>query len=142
MVDMAQGLDLCKICNRQVLDNGQCLYCTTNEALDLKGFAPDATLEPPPADKIITLVEISSGRTFRLDSARSRIGRDPKAHIVIDDVYTSRHHAFITYEEGQYWIEDLGSKNGSRLNGAHILEREVLTLGDTLTIGHTDFRVE
>jgi len=137
---MPQALGICAICNRQVLDNGQCLYCTTAEALEVDSLLSEA-YTCPPADKVITLVEVASGRTFVLDSGKVRIGRDPKELVVLDDPYVSRHHAFIVYEDHQYWVVDLGSKNGSQLNGAHILDREVLSRGDTLTIGHTDFQV-
>jgi hypothetical protein len=137
---MPQALGICAICSRQVLDNGQCLYCTTAEALEVDSLLSEAYTCPPP-DKVMKLVETSTGRIFVLDTGRVRIGRDPKELVVLDDPYVSRHHAFIVYEEDQYWIVDLGSKNGSLLNGAHILEREALSPGDTLTIGHTDFQV-
>lgn len=138
---MTQALGICALCNRQVLDNGQCLYCTTTEALEIDDLLT-AAVNVPPADKVVTLVQITNGRRFVLDAGRVRIGRDPKGFIVLDDPYVSRNHAFIIYEEDCYWVVDLGSKNGSKLNGAHILEREALNIGDTVTIGHTDFRVE
>src|SRR5687767_8851637 len=108
---MSVDLKTCTICKRQVLDNGQCLYCTTNEALDLRELIPDHLLQPPPPEKFRKLIQSTSGESYNLDSPRLRIGRDVKCQIVMDDLYVSRHHAFITYEDGNFWIEDLGSKN-------------------------------
>lgn len=127
-----------------MLDNGQCLFCTTSDALDLRELVPDSALTPPPPDKTITLVEMDGTmRSFALNTPRVRIGRDPHCQISLaDDVYVSRHHAFITFEDGNWWIEDLGSKNGTLVNRAHILDRELLNAGDVITIGHTQFRVE
>jgi pSer/pThr/pTyr-binding forkhead associated (FHA) protein len=132
----------CKICNRQVLENGQCLYCTTSEALNLRSLVPDHLLEPPADENFLKIIEVETGREFPLDQARVRIGRDPRNQVVIDDLYVSRNHAFITFEDGKFWVEDLGSKNGTKLNGAHIVDREVLNSGDLLTVGHAEFRVE
>jgi pSer/pThr/pTyr-binding forkhead associated (FHA) protein len=139
---MTEQLALCSKCNRQLLGDGQCLYCTTTDALDLHAIVSESKLSPPPQEHVLTLMELDGGRRFTLDTARARIGRDPKNQICLDDVYVSKQHAFITYEEGRYWLEDLGSKNGTKLNGAHILDREVLSRGDIVTIGRSDFRVE
>lgn len=139
---MTEGLALCSKCNRQLLGDGQCLYCTTTDALDLHAIVADSKLSPPEAENVLTLVDLENGRQFKLDTPRARIGREPKNHICLDDVYVSKQHAFITYEDGQYWVEDLGSRNGTKLNGAHILDREVFHRGDTVTFGRSDFRVE
>jgi len=139
---MSEDLDYCSVCHRQLLGSGQCLYCTTSEALELRQLTPDQLLPLPPAEAVLTLVELETGQRFELSAARTRIGRDRRHQVVLDDLYVSRHHAFITFEEGQYWVEDLGSKNGTKLNGSHILDREILRAGDMLTVGRTDFRVE
>ncbi|HEY9870663.1 MAG TPA: FHA domain-containing protein [Candidatus Obscuribacterales bacterium] len=125
------------------MDNGRCLYCTTGEALGLRRIVPDRALRPPLDHEQIALVELNSGRFYRLVSPRTRIGRDPRNQIVVEnDVFVSRLHAFITFEEGTYWVEDTGSTNGTKLNGSYILEREPLASGDMLTIGQSDFLVQ
>ena len=139
---MTESLALCKKCNRQLLDDGQCLYCTTTDTLDLHEIISESRLSPPPPEEVLTLTDLENGRTFRLETARSLVGRDPRNHICLDDVYVSKQHAFLTFEEGKFWVEDLGSKNGTKLNGAHILDREILSRGDTLTFGRSEFRVE
>jgi len=140
---MTEGTGRCPLCQEALMEDGQCLYCTTFEALAGKQPPPEGLLKAPPAGEAITLVENENGARYDVTSARVRIGRDPSNQIRIqDDVYVSRHHAFITFQEGHWWIEDLGSRNGTLLNDAHILQREMLTPGDKLTIGHTLFRVE
>jgi pSer/pThr/pTyr-binding forkhead associated (FHA) protein len=140
---MTEGTGICPLCQEALMDDGQCLYCTTFEALTSKPPTAEGLLKAPPDGETITLVESENGTRFAVKSARVRIGRDPSNQIIIrDDVYVSRHHAFITFEEGHWWIEDLGSRNGTLLNDAHILQREMLTPGDKLTIGHTLFCVE
>jgi pSer/pThr/pTyr-binding forkhead associated (FHA) protein len=125
------------------MDNGRCLYCTTGEALGLRRIVPDCALRPPLEQEQIALFELDSGRLYRLVSPRTRIGRDPRNQIVVEnDVFVSRLHAFITFEEGTYWVEDTGSTNGTKLNGSYILEREPLACGDVLTIGKSDFHVQ
>lgn len=125
------------------MDNGRCLYCTTGEALGLRRIVPDRALRAPLKHEQMVLVELNGGRFYRLVSPRTRIGRDRRNQIVLEnDVFVSRLHAFITFEEGTYWVEDTGSTNGTKLNGSYILEREPLTSGDVLTIGKSDFLVQ
>src|SRR5262245_21164067 len=93
-----EKLGTCHICRREVLDNGQCLYCTTGQALGLRALVPDNALMAPADEEVITLVEMARLERFQLEAPRTRVGRDPQNQIVLgDDVYASRHHAYITY---------------------------------------------
>ncbi len=140
---MTEGSSRCPLCREPLMEDGQCLYCTTFEALGSSPPTAEALLKAPEDGQVITLVESESGTSYPVKIARVRIGRDPSNQIVIrDDVYVSRHHSFITFEDGHWWVEDLGSRNGTLLNDAHILQREMLVPGDKLTIGHSQFRVE
>ena len=60
----------------------------------------------------------SQGRHDKKFNNNLTIGRDPKCDICIDDGSVSRRHAQVSYISGQGWIEDLGSANGTLLNGA------------------------
>lgn len=59
----------------------------------------------------------ASGREFLLKAGENLIGRDPSSDVLISDGTVSRRHACITIEENHAYIQDLGSTNGTRLNG-------------------------
>ncbi|MEU6060842.1 ATP-binding cassette domain-containing protein [Streptomyces sp. NPDC047097] len=70
-----------------------------------------------------------------------RIGRGPDNDLVLDDLTVSRSHAeLLVQSDGTYWIHDLGSHNGTFLNGRRI-EREAVRLAaeDIIGIGHSAF---
>lgn len=68
------------------------------------------------------------------------IGRAPDCDIVVQDVLASRTHARITPGPSGLMIEDLGSANGTFVNG-HRISRDVLGEGAVVTIGNSDFTV-
>ena len=72
------------------------------------------------------------------------IGRAPDAHVQLQDTFVSSHHARVEAETGGLVVEDLGSTNGTSVNGEEIAARKRLLLGtaDRLTIGDTVFLVE
>ena len=67
------------------------------------------------------------------------IGRAPKGDIFIDNPAVSFHHARVFSEAGIYYVEDLGSLNGTFLNGARVTKAP-LTHGDVLTVGKHSVR--
>lgn len=69
------------------------------------------------------------------------IGRALDCDIVLKDLLSSRMHVRFYMEEGEYIVEDLGSSNGSFLNGRRLLERTVVQNGDVLSIGQSKFYV-
>ncbi len=73
------------------------------------------------------------GSRFLLSSL-TLIGRDPVSDIFLDDVTISRKHAQISLEEERYVLEDLGSLNGTYVNGSSVV-RVVLDSSDEIQIG-------
>lgn len=69
-----------------------------------------------------------------------RIGRTPDNDIVVSDVLASRHHAQVSSRGAALVIEDLGSVNGTFVNGRRVSSAQ-LTDGDVVTIGNSDFVV-
>jgi pSer/pThr/pTyr-binding forkhead associated (FHA) protein len=70
------------------------------------------------------------------------IGREPANGVPLDrDTTASRRHAQISAEGGGYRIQDLGSANGTFVNGARVTE-SLLNPGDEVSIGGTRFRFE
>ena len=72
------------------------------------------------------------GHVLAVEKERVSIGRDARNDVAIaDDIISSFHAAIIREPDSSYWIEDLGSKNGTFLNGNRV-ERERLKEGDVL----------
>jgi pSer/pThr/pTyr-binding forkhead associated (FHA) protein len=66
------------------------------------------------------------------------VGRGENVQIRVDSSWASREHARIVVDAGCVTLEDLGSKNGTFLNGREVKEPEVLRHGDAIRIGRTD----
>jgi len=75
-----------------------------------------------------------AGETFHPEGERTTIGRSPDCEIFLDDVTVSRKHAVLTQRDDGFFIEDLGSLNGTFLN-RHRIESGQLNDGDELQIG-------
>lgn len=76
------------------------------------------------------------GTRFELTEPRMGIGRDPANAIQIHDTEVSRHHAEIRLHEHRHLLVDLGSSNGTYVNGRRITQAELAT-GDHIQIGRT-----
>lgn len=73
-------------------------------------------------------------------SEEVRIGRKNKNGIVLQDPFLSGEHARIYHKNGQYYLEDLGSTNGSYLNGRRLENGAVgICDGDRIRVGQLDF---
>jgi FHA domain/Protein of unknown function (DUF3662) len=87
------------------------------------------TLEGVPLDGVYSL------------ERRSRIGRSEESEIVLNDPSVSRAHAVVEVDGGEAVVRDLGSRNGTFLNGRRV-ESEALRDGDELRFGNTRMRFE
>jgi len=74
------------------------------------------------------------GESFPLDHDRMTIGRRPDADVFLDDVTVSRDHALLVRRSGDYYLDDLGSLNGTYVN-RHRIESHRLEDGDELQVG-------
>ncbi|MCS7050578.1 MAG: FHA domain-containing protein [Thermomicrobium sp.] len=63
------------------------------------------------------------------------IGRHPSCTIRLDDSFVSTEHAQLTWEHGRWWIADLKSTNGTRVNGRPVTAPTGLRYGDVIEIG-------
>ncbi|HEX3151707.1 MAG TPA: sigma 54-interacting transcriptional regulator [Gemmataceae bacterium] len=68
------------------------------------------------------------------------IGRSPKNRIVLADDLSSRDHAELAFAEGDWYARDLGSTNGTKVNGKVIRGEQALKSGDRLQMGNSRFR--
>ena len=75
------------------------------------------------------------GATYPLDVSQTSIGRDGSNTISINDAEVSRHHARMTLQGGKIVLEDLGSTNGTSVNGNRISGPHVLRPGEMVSFG-------
>jgi hypothetical protein len=75
-----------------------------------------------------------AGEAFLPAGERTRIGRSPDCDIFLDDVTVSRNHAVLVEREGQFYVEDQGSLNGTFVN-RHRIDSARLENGDELQVG-------
>ncbi len=70
------------------------------------------------------------------------LGRSPTNTIVITDSTASSEHALLLRKQGQWWLEDRRSRNGTTLNWVPTTEPVIVTNGDVIGIGSMFFRIE
>ena len=105
-----------------------------------------ATARPPVHSGrlvVIKSAELEEGTDFELDSAQLTVGRGGQNDVALrsDDYASARHARFEPRQDG-VWVQDLGSTNGTYLNGARLDRPRRLTHGDVVRVGETDLRYE
>src|SRR5579885_1752676 len=88
---------------------------------------------------LVTLQGPGAGRQYRLGDDPLVIGRDPGAAIHLDSGGVARQHARVIRVGDAYFIEDLGSRNGTFVNGRRVEGRAPLADGDRVQIA--DFAI-
>jgi pSer/pThr/pTyr-binding forkhead associated (FHA) protein len=119
---------------------------TASPAPDATGFhSPAAFSEAPRGVDAWLIAErggaLERGARFDLIGGLS-IGRSKEADVRIEDRYASGIHARVFSRDARYFVEDMGSTNGTLLNGATVSGEAELIDGDTVQIGDTEFRLE
>jgi len=94
--------------------------------------------EPEPTREVATLTV--DGKTHAITTPRTVLGRSRECELRLGDVNISRQHAEVLHEREAYWIVDLGSMNGTLVNGKRVA-RERLRDGDRIAIGSTEIVV-
>jgi pSer/pThr/pTyr-binding forkhead associated (FHA) protein len=93
--------------------------------------------EPAAAREVVTLT--LGDRSYPVASGTVVIGRSRECDIRVGDANVSRRHAEVREDGDSYWLVDLGSTNGTQLNGRRV-DRAKLSDGDTITLGSTTLR--
>ncbi len=103
-------------------------------------ISPDATIPNLSLNDQKGIAELvivrgpQSGEVFVLDIPEITIGRDPSCEVFLNDRTVSRRHAHLSLRDGKAFVEDLGSLNGTWVDGAIVSSGE-LHSGSSLQIG-------
>ena len=103
-------------------------------------YAPQQGGHGIPRHLVVTEGRLA-GTTLPLRAAGVLIGRNPECALVLDDDFASGRHARVFNRVGAWHAEDLGSTNGTFLDGARLTTAQPLRLGSTLRIGRTVIEV-
>ena len=98
--------------------------------------APPARPPAPPRTYLIVHRDAGPPMRFDLGGPLISIGRGAENDLILDDVQVSRHHAQLKLHQGAYSLTDMGSTNGSYVNGQRITEI-ALGPGDIIEVGGT-----
>jgi hypothetical protein len=90
-----------------------------------------------PAGRLV----LGDGRQIALSDATAIIGRMPDCAVALSDPQVSRHHAEISPSDQGFRIVDLGSTNGTQVNGV-VVKEQLLSDGDVIVVGATSIRFE
>jgi len=91
--------------------------------------------QPAPEGWLVLRTGPRTGQQFGLKRGRNTVGRDSsRADIVLDDETISGEHARIQFEQGQFYIYDLASTNGTYVNNRRV-QRQMMMDGDVLRFG-------
>ena len=83
----------------------------------------------------------ATGSVFPLDAVTT-LGRDLGCGVVLEDPFASSRHAILTFRGRGWYVEDLGSTNGTLVNGVTVAGGLSLGFGDELQIGDIRMRLE
>lgn len=110
------------------------------------GAAPPAGRRAPsppkgrrgvPARLVVTEPKERKGTAYAIDGSVT-IGREPDNTLVVEnDTYISSYHAKVAIENGAVVVDDLGSRNGTFLNGTKITKQYTVNTGDRIQVGYT-----
>jgi FHA domain/zinc-ribbon domain len=139
-LENAEGANYCQRCGAYLATTGDIKSGETTEAYTVDENT--GALKPVDLDRVTSqgatlVIRTGGGRggeTFPIDHDRMTLGRNPDAEIFLDDVTVSRNHAVLVERDGGFYVEDLGSLNGTFVN-RHRIDNVRLENGDELQVG-------
>ena len=106
-----------------------------------RGSAPSAPTPATPAPTGPTRLVVTAGplrgTTVPLSSSSILLGRAPSCTLVLDDDYSSSRHARIFPQGGAWYVEDLGSTNGTYIDERRVTGTEPLPPGVSVRVGQS-----
>jgi len=137
-VDFEHSLNKCVVKVRRALGDlaDSPRYVETLERRGYRFIAPVEFGDGSAAARACAPCRIAyAGRTIALHEGPNAIGRDPDAAVFIDSSKVSRRHALITIAAAGATLSDLGSKNGTFVNGSPVHAPVTLSDGDEIVVG-------
>ena len=99
------------------------------------------TPQPVKALTVVGGTQPATGREYQLFGPLE-IGRSVSCNITIPNTFVSTHHARLFSQSERWMVEDLGSTNGTSLNGKLVKSAQPIHVGDKLLVGDTEFLVQ
>ena len=93
------------------------------------------------ATKIVVTAGEKIGTEIALSGRQLTIGRAGDSDLIVDDEYTSTHHAKLVFINGEWLIQDLDSTNGTLLDGKKVTTTTVVPLNTQVRVGQTSFEL-
>ena len=114
------------------------LELTKRTIMNFKSASISGISQKAPLGRLYVYDQKQRPKTFQLIRGVYRIGRDESNLVKILDTLASRHHCNLLVSENGYMLKDLGSKNGTQINGHRIqaYKEHILKNGDEIRIGH------
>jgi pSer/pThr/pTyr-binding forkhead associated (FHA) protein len=109
------------------------------------GEAASLGLAPSKRARLVVLKSpaLDAGEEVPVDTLPVAIGRGGQNEVPLEgDEFASAQHARFESKRDGLWVEDIGSTNGTFVNGARVTTPRRLAKGDVVRVGQTDFRVE
>ena len=106
-----------------------------------RSSGPDLRSGVSPRLQVVAAMGHEPGTTFDVGEGAT-FGRSDGADIHVDDPFASSAHARIFSRGGFMYLEDMGSTNGTYLNGRQVKTAERLGMADTIRIGDSEYRYE
>jgi hypothetical protein len=103
---------------------------------------PDLRAGVQPRLEVVAAMGHEPGAVFDLGDGGATLGRSAGSDIEVDDPFASSAHARIFPRGDFMYIEDMGSTNGTYLNGRQVRRPEQLKVADTIRIGDTEYRYQ
>jgi len=93
-----------------------------------------------PRELLVTEAD-GAPRTFPMTAEPLQIGRADSCEVILQDTYASQMHARVYPKDGEWFVEDLGSTNGTYLNRVKVSQPSPIGAGDEIRIGKTTLEV-
>ena len=110
--------------------------------MDLRHQAESVRIHQAVAAIKLVLDAENGAKSFQFNKTPVTIGRDPGCDFPLDDKTVSNRHTRLSFHHSQWWVEDLGSTNGTFLNQEPVSATIVVTTGDQIRCGNINLSIQ